>query len=316
MATLAAAQGLTELIVPRANASEAAALEGVTVIGVDSLREALAHLRGIKTVPAATARSTVAEAVGPDLAEVRGHAAAKRALEIAAAGGHNLVLIGPPGSGKTMLARRLPGLLPPLSREESITVTKIQSIAGDSLPDGLVLDRPFRNPHTDTSTAGLVGGTGSAKPGEVTLAHCGVLFLDELPEFRRDSLEALRQPIEDGRVTIVRARRALHLSSALPTARGDEPLPCGFLGDPRHECRCTPFDDRALSRAHLGPAARSRRPARRGARADPRRAAPGDAARRAPPSPSASPPRASSNACASVAAPRPPAERRDDASAS
>src|SRR6185503_3464964 len=140
-----------------------------------------------------------------DLSDVRGHVAAKRALEVAASGGHNLLLIGPPGSGKTMLARRLPALLPPLSREEAIVVTKIQSIAGDALPEGLVLARPFRNPHTDTSTAGLVGGTGSAKPGEVTLAHHGVLFLDELPEFRRDTLEALRQPMEDGRVSVVRA---------------------------------------------------------------------------------------------------------------
>jgi magnesium chelatase family protein len=134
----------------------------------------------------------------------------------------------------------MPGLLPPLSREESIVVTKIQSIAGDNPPDGLVLTRPFRNPHTDTSTAGLVGGTASAKPGEVTLAHCGVLFLDELAEFRRDTLEAMRQPLEDGRVTIVRAGARVTYPARFLLLGAMNPCKCGFQGDPRHECRCTP----------------------------------------------------------------------------
>jgi magnesium chelatase family protein len=162
----------------------------------------------------------------------------KRALEIAAAGAHNLVFIGPPGSGKTMLARRLPGILPPLCRSEAIAVTKIHSLAGEGADGGLRCERPFRSPHAHSSGAGLIGGGSVPRPGEVSLAHAGVLFLDELPEFRRDVLEALRQPLEDGVVSIVRSRARLSFPARFALVAAMNPCPCGHLGDPRRPCRC------------------------------------------------------------------------------
>jgi magnesium chelatase family protein len=218
VADLAQRRGATEVVVPAANAAEAAALEGPRVAGVASLAEAIGHLTGEAPLPAAAGDAWCDSTADPgggaggpaaDLAEVRGQEVAKRALEVAAAGGHNLLFIGPPGAGKTMLARRLPGLLPPLTRAEAIAVTKIHSLAGERPPDGLVRVRPFRSPHPGTSAPGLLGGGSVPRPGEASLAHNGVLFLDELPEFRRDALEGLRQPLEEGRVTVVRARARL-----------------------------------------------------------------------------------------------------------
>ncbi|HEX7180706.1 MAG TPA: YifB family Mg chelatase-like AAA ATPase [Thermoanaerobaculia bacterium] len=231
-----------EVLLPAPNAAEAAALGGVRVIAVRTLAEAIQHLLGEETLPAVEPSPCSLETFGhvPDLSEVRGQETAKRALEVAAAGGHNLLYIGPPGSGKTMLARRLPGLLPPLTLAESIEVTKIHSLVAEQPPAGLIHQRPFRSPHTGISTAGLIGGGSSPRPGEASLAHNGVLFLDELPEFRRDTLEALRQPLEEGHVTVVRVRAHLQFPARFSLLAAMNPCPCGHLGDPRYDCRCPP----------------------------------------------------------------------------
>jgi magnesium chelatase family protein len=231
-----------ELIVPVANSNEAAAVQSVHVVGAPNLPMLLAHLRGTSVLPRAiSVESTEKPADAADFSEVRGQAVAKRALEVAAAGAHNVMMIGPPGSGKTMLARRLPSILPRLSLDESIATTQIHSVAGTLRPGGgLITTRPFRAPHHTISMAGLVGGGSAPKPGEVSLAHHGVLFLDEMAEFRRDTLEVLRQPMEDGLVSIARAARTVTYPSRFTLAAALNPCPCGFFNDRVRDCICTP----------------------------------------------------------------------------
>ena len=246
--------GLRRLIVPRERAREAALVEGLEVAGVSTLRAAAEVLAGsrLPSLPAPAPEAPASNASAePDLADIRGHAAPLLAVEIAAAGAHNLLLEGAPGTGKTMLARRIGSILPAMTRAEAIEVTRIHSVAGLHAA-GLIHARPFRAPHHTISAAGLVGGGAPPRPGEATLAHHGVLFLDELAEFQRSSLDALRQPIEDGRVTIVRGQRALVFPTRFMLVAATNPCPCGFAGV-GDRCRCGEPDLRRHQRRLSGP---------------------------------------------------------------
>jgi len=244
IAAVARQQGIQRVFVPAGDAPEAALIEGLEVIPVESLGQLTAHLQGLRSIPPYTptldSTSLPLPQYAADFAEIKGQEHVKRALEVAAAGGHNVLMIGPPGAGKTLLARSMPSILPTMTIEESLDVTKIYSIAGMLPPDTpLLRHRPFRAPHHTISHAGLVGGGHWPRPGEISLAHRGVLFLDELPEFGTRILEGLRQPLEDHKVSIARATGTLTFPANFMFVAAMNPCPCGYYGDPVRECTCS-----------------------------------------------------------------------------